>query len=109
MKKGDIVTIRDSSYSVIVEKGELILLGTNHGRHHKREYMVVEIGCKFPLTELWQGKYGSSYNDTVIQALDNTNEVIFIEERFLQLMLTREVTMAEVCARFGEDIKIKKE
>lgn len=119
MKKGDVVTIRDGSWTRSVEGGKLIheLLSDSVGMG--RQYMIVETGCIFPNTG--SGKYLISmgtFNNTVIQALSkgvnrplDRGKVVFIEERFLQSVTKpiREVTMAEVYRQFGEDVKIKKD
>ena len=112
MKKGDIVTIKDGSYTRSVINGKLIHEWLAHGTETRKRYMVVETGCRFPLVEYHQPE--PYHNNTVIQVLYENSQtlargkVVFIHERFLRLVTIREVTMAEVCAQFGEDVKIKK-
>ena len=114
MKKGDIVTIKDDSYTRSVINGELVheSLSDEGGKR----YIVAETGCKFPLTEEWQSS--NFRNNTVIQAFSSDNQVlsrgkvVFIHAGFLQVISfesIREVTMAEVCAEFGQDVKIRKD
>ena len=107
MKKGDVVTVGDFSYSMIIEDGEL--RNSFHAFHPVagKQFVVVDVGCVFPRTSQHPG---TNYNNTVLQAVGST-EVVFIEERFLRTTrkLIREVTMAEVCRQFGEDVKIKKD
>lgn len=106
MKKGDVVTVNDFSYSKIIENGKL---DNNFHAFHpaaRKQFVIVELDCVFPRTNQWPD---TNYNDTVIQAVDSS-EVVFIERRFLHSVakLIREVTMAEVCAQFGQEVKIKK-
>lgn len=85
MKKGNIVIIRDSSFSRSVINGELVeefLACDNKG---DKQYVIVETGCMFPVTNVYQARGLTSFNDTVIQAVDS-GEVVFIEERFLCLV-----------------------
>jgi len=113
MKKGDIVTINDGSYTRSVVNGKLIYEWLACGSEVGKRYIVVETGCSFPLVGLCQPI--AYRNDTVVQALNENNQtlnrgkVVFIHERFLRLVTIREVTMAEVCAQFGEEVKIRKD
>ena len=98
MKKGDVVTVRDFSYSRIVEGNKLS--NEFHAFHPacRKQFVVVETDCKFPTYEEGQTApfYGSStYNNTVIQAI-NSDEVVFIEERFLKLVLPTHKVMVDV-------------
>ena len=108
MKKGDKIVINDGSWSRTVRDNKLS--GGPGGDRYtgikdsdRKQYMIIETGCSFPNT-------GSrnTFNNTVIQAVDS-GKVVFIEERFLELVKSiREVTMTEVCAPFGEDVKVIK-
>ena len=82
MKKGDIVTIKDSSYSqsIINEKTAHEILDDRYGGISK-QYVVVEVNCMFPTTVMHQPD--SCYNNTVIQDIES-GKVVFIMERFLQ-------------------------
>jgi len=107
MKKGDVVIVCDSSYSRVIKDNKLTC-GPDDDRYtwenNRKKYVIIEIGCSFPNTGA-----PNSFNNTVIRAIDS-GEVVFIEKRFLCLAtLIREVTMAEVCTQFGEDVKIKKD
>lgn len=86
MKKGDIVTIKDSSWTRSVVDGKLVHELLNHSFEYGKKYTVVETGCMFPNT----GSRGHcfsrtppTFNNTVIQAV-NSGEVVFVEERFLE-------------------------
>lgn len=83
MKKGDVVIIDDWSYSKIVVNGKFVsppLRLRSCGGWIDGRCVVVEVNCTLPITNT----YGlPEYNDTIIQML-NTNEVIFIEQRFLK-------------------------
>ena len=69
---------------------------------------MIETGCSFPLEPDHFCSQPDEYrNDTVIQAMDSS-KVVFIHRRLLKLSRIREVTMAEVYAQFGEEVKIKK-
>ena len=80
MKKGDKVKIRDFLYSRCVVGHTLQTYGV-HFDDAKGEFVVVEMGCKFPTTHLHQDWY-KTYNDTVLQSVQ-TGRVVFVEERFL--------------------------
>jgi hypothetical protein len=114
MKKGDIVTIKDGSFTQSVVNGELIHEWLVYGTEQDKQYVVIETNCMFPNSGSRGYPYSPpTFNDTVIQQCES-GRVVFIEERFLHLRYTapkpvREVTMAEVCKQFGEDVKIKKE
>ena len=109
MKKGDKVIIRDSSYSKVV---------TDHGledgyKHNglyfirKKQGVIIETNCRFPNPHEHQ-EQRKTFNNTVVRT--NSGKVVFIEERFLKLANPiREVTMAEVCTQFGEDVKVIRE
>lgn len=85
MKQGDVVTVRDGSYSWSIINGKSI---------HEigvwlpdEKFTVIEAGCKFPVIDPWQNRYEPvlRFNNTVIQAIDS-GKVVFIEERFLKLV-----------------------
>jgi len=80
MKKGDIVTIYDRSYSRVIKDGRMLDGMDCLPRDGDTQFVVIETDCRFPKTSQW---VGSDYNNTVIQSL-NTGEVVFIEERFLR-------------------------
>ena len=111
MNKGDIVTIHDGSYTRSVVAGKLISEFLNYGNLRGRRYVIIETGCIFPaeLGQISSEYTASSFNNTVIQDI-LSHKVVFIEERFLSLVVEsiREVTMSEVCRQFGEEVKIKK-
>ena len=111
MKKGDVVVINDGSWSRVIRDNKLSY-GATSDRYRadmdrdyvRKQYVIVETGCSFPNTGS-----SSTFNNTVIQAIDS-GKVVFIEERFLRLVKLpiREVTMTEVCAQFGEEVEIRK-
>lgn len=108
MKKDDIVTILDFSWS------KRITANKRYTNDQRRKYVVVEAGCIFPLRS--QHHFGSCQpqkyrSDTIVRAVDGDNEVILIHGSFLRPTAKpiREVTMAEVCVQFGQEVKIKKD
>lgn len=112
MKKGDIVTIKDGSYTRSVVNGKLIHEFLAYGSELGKQYTVIAVGCVLPIEPDPAERYRlpNTYNNTVIQAIDS-GKVVFIEECLLRLKYqvppVREVTMAEVCEQFGESVKIK--
>jgi hypothetical protein len=88
MKKGDVVTIDDGSFTRSVVDGKLIKESLNYGNEKGKQYVIIETGCSFPNTGS-RGFAGTSivttFNNTVIQAIDS-GKVVFIEERFLKLV-----------------------
>jgi hypothetical protein len=108
MKKGDIVTVRDSSYAKVIEGDELVCGYTSPHNVRDKQGVIIEVNCQFSNPHFYQMQV-CTRNDTVIKLFE-TNKIVFIEERFLKLVKSvREVTMIEVCAQFGEDVKIEKE
>ena len=109
MKTGDNVTIKDGSYSKSVVDGKVIHESLAFGDEQGKHYTIVVTGCSFPLQVGCWGQPEQYRNDTVIQAI-KSSKVVFIHSGFLRLVSEpiREVTMTEVCARFGEEVKIKK-
>lgn len=109
MKKGDIVTINDGSYTKSVVNGKLVHEHLCFGSNFGKQYKVIEIDCKFPSDERHQRNHGR-FNNTVIQDIDS-GKIVFIEEMFLRLRYrvppVREVTLAEICERFGGPVVIR--
>lgn len=79
IKKGDVVKIKDFSYSRTVENGKLVR--PNSSTYGK--FVVVEINCNFPHTKNDPWRAPADFNNTVIQAT-NSGEVIFIQDKYLQ-------------------------
>lgn len=92
MKKGDVVTVRDSSYSkVITEHGlESSYGGVNSVRDEQG--IVIELNCKFPDPERYQEQ--CSFNNTVIKT--DSGKIVFIEERFLEPVLPTHKVMVDI-------------
>jgi len=98
MKKGDIVTINDGSWTRSVVDGKLIKEHLNHGGEQGKKYTVIETGCSFPNTG-GRGVIGTdihaTFNNTVIQAIDS-GKVVFIEERFLHPVPPKHKVMLDI-------------
>ncbi len=98
MKKGDVVTIRDNSYTKSVIGGKLVHEIYGCSIKGNERYTVIEINCVFP-TERNQACKSlfklASFNNTVIQAIDS-DKVVFIEERFLELVLPTHKVMIDI-------------
>lgn len=107
MKKGDVVTVSDGSYSRSVINGKLIHEAGAGSCSEK--FTVIETGCKFPTTDEYQTMYQSTFNNTVIQAIDS-GKVIFIEERFLKLVSPTHKVVIDCayvnCITYGEIVEI---
>lgn len=84
MKKGDVVTVRDSSYSKVVTEHGLESSYDPPRNVRKKQCVIIELGCRFPDSHHYQTQIHTC-NDTVIRVIE-TGEVVFIEERFLQLI-----------------------
>jgi hypothetical protein len=83
MKKGDRVRIKDFSYARCVVGLSLHVYSPTFDDDARGEFVVIEVGCKFPKVSSTQGSvFGSSYNNTVLQSVQS-GQVVFIEERFL--------------------------
>ena len=86
MKKGDVVTITDGSYTRSVVNGKLCHESLNCGVEQGKHYVVIEIGCSFPLrSDCFCSQPDEYRNDTIIQAVDS-GKVVFIHRRFLKLL-----------------------
>ena len=105
MKKGDRVTIDDTSYSRAIIDGELKHPG--QPLRYYKEAVIVELNCTFPKTSRWKG---NNVNDTIIQ-LCGTGQIIFIEERFLRPVPPKHKIMIDVttdqgCFMYGNIVEI---
>ena len=81
LKRGDVVTIGDNSFTRSIVNGKLI----HENFSYDKQYVVVEVDCAFPVHDQFQSAGIASFNNTVIQAVDS-DKVVFIEERFLVLV-----------------------
>lgn len=82
MKKGDVVTVRDSSYSKIITKYGLESSYDPPRDIRGKQCVIIELDCRFPDAHRYQTR-DHMCNDTVIRVIE-TDEVVFIEERFLE-------------------------
>lgn len=84
MKKGDVVTVRDSSYSkVITEHGlESGYDGINSVKGERG--IIIELNCDFPDPNKFQQRY-RHFNNTIVKT--NSGKIVFIEEDFLDLVM----------------------
>ncbi len=92
MKKGDVVTVDDGSYSRSLINRKLV---HEAKRWYGEQFVIIEVDCKFPTTDEYQTMYQSTFNNTVIQAIDS-GKVVFIEERFLELVLPKHEVMIDI-------------
>ena len=88
MKKGDIVVICDGSYAQSVIGGKLVhenltFGNLTFGHHTGKKYVVIEINCVFPITDMHQPN--DYRNDIVIQDVESS-KVVFIYSKFLRLV-----------------------
>ena len=98
MKKGDKVTIRDGSYTRSVINGELVREHLACGVEENKQYKIIETGCSFPAKGNQARSIlgmSSTFNNTVIQAIDS-GKVVFIEERFLELVPPTHKVMVDI-------------
>lgn len=106
MKKGNVVTIRDDSYTRSVVGGKLIYEHLAFSSEANKQYIIIETGCSFPAYGSQKMDGGGccrpSFNNTVIQAIDS-GKVVFIEERFLKLVSLTHVVMTDIvfCSGYG--------
>jgi len=103
MKKGDIVTINDTSYTRTVGNGQLVYPG--HSLRYK-QCVIVELDCIFPKTSPWNG---DNFNNAIVQ-VHETGQVIFIEERFLEPVPPKHKIMIDITnamsVTYGDIIEI---
>jgi hypothetical protein len=105
MKKGDVVTINDGSYSRSLINRKLI----HEVKHwHDEQFVIIEVDCEFPTTDEYQTMYQSTFNNTVIQAIDS-GKVVFIEERFLELVLPKHSVIIDVVRYSGYGVGVSGE
>ncbi len=93
MKKGDVVTITDGSYTRSVVAGKLVHESLAYAGEKGKHYVVIEVGCSFPLGDSHQPDYYR--NDTVIQALDS-GKVVFVHGRLLKLVPPTHKVMIDI-------------
>lgn len=96
MKKGDVVVTDDGSFSRTIKGGKLVYgpggdKYTGIKNSDRKQYVIVETGCSFPRT----GNRNDRFNNTVIQAVDS-GKIVFIEERFLELVLPTHKVMIDI-------------
>jgi len=105
MKTGDIVTFIDWSW-------QLTLIGNSLEPRYKdsqnEDFVVVALDCVLPINGTSINP--KNVNNAIIRG-QTTGNITFIQERFLRPATPKvtEVTMAEVCAKFGETVKIIRE
>ena len=104
MNKDDIVTVHDFSWS------KWLTVHKYCKNDCTRKYTVIEINCTFPRNKFDNPPFKYRTN-TIIRAIDGDNEVRLIHAGFLRPVVKpiREVTMSEVCAQFGEEVKVKRD
>lgn len=101
MKKDDVVTIRDGSWTRSIVNGKLIHESLAFGAEQDKHYIIVETGCSFPNTgSLYGLNNRPSFNNTVIQAVDS-GKIVFIEERFLKLVPPKHQVMVDIIFHLG--------
>ncbi len=108
VKVNDIVTICDKSYVTKTTAIGGLELADKCFESDETEFVVLAIDCVFAKVV---GQEDSSWqNNTVIQER-GSDLVLFVEDDQLERVSSkvREVTMAEVCAQFDEEVKIRKE
>lgn len=93
MKKGDVVTIRDSSYSKVITKNKLESSYAGIRSVRGEQGVIIEVSCKFPDLHQYQ-QDGRTFNNTVIRT--DSGKVVFIEERFLELVLPTHKVMIDI-------------
>lgn len=98
MKKGDKVTIKDSSYSKVVTNNGL---ESGYGGIYNirgEQGVIVEVDCSFPDPDEFQQKY-RHFNNTIVKT--NSSKVVFIEECFLELVLPTHNVMVDMIFHLG--------
>ena len=101
MKTGDVVNFTDYSWQLTVIEDRL----EHRSEESKGENLVVvAVNCVLPTHSHFALPDHS--NNAIVRG-KISGRLIFTQERFLRLAI-REVTMAEVCDRFGETVKIIK-
>jgi len=109
MKKGDIVTIKDSSYSKVVTDGGLKSGYGGSRSVRDKQGTIIELDCVFSDLDKYQKLY-NTFNNTVV-VLDS-GKVVFIEERFLELVPPTHKIMVGIyqtqsgCVMLGDIVEI---
>jgi hypothetical protein len=88
MKIDDIVIVIDGSYSAEYKNGELrdALASIDWRNEIRRRWKVLAINCKLPISGTPDyPEY--KFNDTIISPTDELNRIVFINSRFLQLLV----------------------
>ena len=92
MKKGDVVTITDGSWTRKIKDNKLVI---GPGRNAIKQYVIIETGCSFPLYCGMSHQKDKYRSDTVIQAIDS-GEVVFIYKNFLHLVPPTHKVMVDI-------------
>lgn len=100
MKKGDIVTISDSSYSFTVVNG---YLEHHPGGGQKEHHVVIAVNCNLPADDGYMCEK-SQRNDTIVRG-QISGRIAFIQQRFLRLVEPTHEVMIDIkptrCAVLG--------
>ncbi len=80
IKKGDLVTIRNYSWTQTILNGKMVRY--NNYPHFTTKYVVIEVGCCFPLEVKCVIQDSAYQNNTIIQETEN-GKIVFIHHGFL--------------------------
>lgn len=89
MKKGDVVTIKDSSFSLAIVDDSL----EHHpGEVQKERQIVIAINCDLP-GENWQGEI---YHNNAIVRGQISGRITFVQQRFCHLIAPTHKVMVDI-------------
>ena len=96
MKKGDVVTIDDSSYSfTVMSDGRL----EHHaGEVQKERWVIVAAECVLPAE--WDRYCSAQHNDTIVQG-QTSGKIAFVQQRFCRLPKPTHSVMVDIVLHPG--------
>ena len=91
MKKGDVVTVDDSSYSFTIVNG---YLEHHPGGVQEENQIVIATNCDLP-TDDGYGYSGSRHNDTIVRG-QTSGKIAFVQQRFCHLVSPKHKVMVDI-------------
>lgn len=110
MKKGDIVTIKDSSFSFAIVDG---FLKHHPGEVQKEQQLIIAVNCNLPADQGYCGDR-QRHNDTIVRG-QISGKITLVQQRFCHPITPKHKVMIDIhqthsgCIMFGDIVEISDE